>query len=237
MNKIKEIEKYGRLYIDRFLRQQIVDKETIYNNWYEALKFFFTKSFSRGRRNELSERFMKNTIRTLEEYKLTKNSYEQKLLDSRLTSNGVNNRHDRQMVLGVIDLVFNSLDSYENNIVQYTVNQIKEGKIADVFSTLDGIHAIGDKLASLYLRDVILIYQLEKSLKSNDEFKYCQPIDTWVKQVAFKVGIIKSEEAKIEDIKGAIIKSCLNVESPPLLFNAGAWMVGANSFELLIERL
>lgn len=235
MNKIKEIEEYGRLYIDRFLRQQIVDKETIYNNWYEALKFFFTKSFSRGRRNELSERFMKNTIRTLKEYKLTKNNFERKQLDSRLISNGVNNRHDRQMVLGVIDLVFNSLDSYENNIVQYTVNQIKKGRTVYVFNTLDGIHAIGDKIASLYLRDVILIYQLEEFLKSN-EFRYYQPIDTWVKQVALKVGII-SEKAKTEDIKTAIIKSCLDAKVSPLLFNAGAWMIGANSLELLIERL
>lgn len=237
MSKIKEIEKFGRLYINRFLKEQITRKKNIYNDWFEALEFFFGRSFYRGRRDELSTRFMEATVMTLKEYKLTKNNFERKQLSSRLISNGVNNRHDRQMVLGIIDLIFNSLDSYENNIVQYTVNQIKEGKIADVFSTLDGIHAIGDKIASFYLRDVILICRLEKSLKSNDEFKYCQPIDTWVKQVAFKVGIIKSEEATIEDIKGAIIKSCLNVEVSPLLFNAGAWMVGANSFELLIERL
>jgi len=32
-------------------------------------------------------------------------------------------------------------------------------------------------------------------------FKYCQPIDTWVKQVALKVGIIKSENDDVETIK------------------------------------
>src|SRR3989344_9512258 len=138
--------------------------------------------------------------------------------------------NDLRMVLEVLDFTFNSLGPYSNNIVQYTIHQIKERKIADVFNELIGIHAIGNKLASFYLRDVIIIYQLEKLLKP-DEFRYCQPIDTWVKQVALKIGIITQKDEDIEDTKNAIIKTCLDAGVSPLLFNAGMWMVGAQSFE------
>jgi len=156
--KTKAIEKYGQLYVERFLKQQIDNKEKIYSDWYEALKFLFTKVFARGRKDELSERFMNATIKTLNEYKLNKN-YDQKLLDNLLKSNGVNNGKDRKMVLEVIDLIFNSLNSYQNNIVKYTVDEIKKNKIVNVFNTLNNIYCIGDKLASFYLRDIIIIYQ------------------------------------------------------------------------------
>lgn len=233
--KIKAIEKYGQLYVGRFLQRQIDDKEKIYSDWYKALKFLFTKVFYRGRRDELSERFMNATIKTLDKYKLNRN-YNRESLNNLLESNGVNNGKDRKMVLEVIDLIFNSLNSYQNNIVKYTVDKIGKGKIVDIFNTLNKIYCIGDKLASLYLRDIIIIYQLEKHLKPGD-FQYCQPIDTWVKQVALKTGIMKSGGEKIENIKTAIIRHCLNANVNPLLFNAGAWLVGANSFNLLIENL
>ncbi|MCL5006917.1 MAG: hypothetical protein M1153_02130 [Patescibacteria group bacterium] len=234
MNKIKAVEEYGRLYLDRILKQQIADKESICKDWYEALKFFFSKSFYRGRKDELSERFMQAALKTLEESRLDKN-FDRAILDNRLSANGVNNGRDRQMVLETLDFIY-SLESYGNNIVKYTLNLVKEGKIKDVFQTLDKIFAIGDKLAALYLRDVVLIYDLEKLLKP-DEFKYCQPIDTWVKQAALKLGIISLRGEDTETIKSAIIKSCFDDKVSPLLFNAGAWMVGAKSFELLIEKL
>ena len=235
MNKIKAIEKYGHLYVERFLQKQIASKADIYNDPQRATEFFFTKVFYRGRRDELSERFMNATLKTIRERRPSKN-YDKTLFNNQLISNGVNNGHDRRMVLEVLDFTFNSLGPYSNNIVQYTIHQIKERKIADVFNELIGIHAIGNKLASFYLRDVIIIYQLEKLLKP-DEFRYCQPIDTWVKQVALKIGIITQKDEDIEDTKNAIIKTCLDAGVSPLLFNAGMWMVGAQSFELLIESL
>lgn len=235
MNKVKAIEKYGQLYLERFLQKHITNKEKIYNDWYEALKFLFGKVFYRGRKDELSKRFMNAAIKTLDGYKLDKD-YNREMLDNLLKSNGVNNGRDRKMVLEVLDLIFSSLNNCHNNFVEYTINEIKEGKILDVFNTLDKIYAIGDKLASFYLRDIILVYKLETYLKPGD-FKYCQPVDTWVKQVALKINLIKSEDNDIEIVKNKIIEGCLDAETSPLLFNAGAWLVGAKSFELLIESL
>lgn len=58
MSKVKAIEEYGRLYVERFLKQQIADKDEFLRDWHKALRFLFTKVFYRGRKDELSERFM-----------------------------------------------------------------------------------------------------------------------------------------------------------------------------------
>lgn len=235
MSKIKSIEEYGRRYVKRFLKEQVDNRDHFYNDWREALNFLFSKVFYRGRRDELSERFMKATLETLNGLEINKN-YDKQMLDKKLMLNSVNNSRDRRMVFEVLDFIFNLPPSYENNFVKYTVNQIKEGKISDAFSKLNGIYAIGDKLASFYLRDVVLIFELEKYLRP-DDFQYCQPIDTWVKQVAVKLDIITSQETETKSVKSAIINACKKSDTSPLLFNAGAWMVGARSFELLIEKL
>lgn len=234
-SKIKAIENYGTLFVEQFLKQDIFNKEKFCKDWYESLKFLLGRSFYRGRRDELSTRFLEATLKTLNEFKLNKN-YNQTLLNLKLKSNGVNNERDRKMTSEIINLVFNLPSSYEKNIVRYTIDQIKSGNTKEIFNTLDNIYAIGDKIASIYLRDIIMVYHLDKFLKL-EELQYCQPIDTWVKQVALKIGIIKSEKERIENIKTAIIKHCLNAKVNPLLFNAGAWLVGARSFELLIEKL
>jgi|SRR3989344_698434 len=235
MNKIKAIEEYGRLYVAKFLRDRVDNRDHFYNDWREGLNFLFSKVFYRGRRDELSERFMNAALKTLKELGLNKD-YDKQLLDNKLRLSGVNNGRDRRMISEVLDFIFNLPTFCENNFVKYTVNQIKEGKISDIFNKLNGIYAIGDKLASFYLRDVILIFELEKYLKV-DDFQYCQPVDTWVKQVAIKLDIITSQDTETKLVKSAIINACEKAGASPLLFNAGAWMVGARSFELLIEKL
>ncbi|MFA5270531.1 MAG: hypothetical protein WC400_02925 [Patescibacteria group bacterium] len=235
MNEVQSVEQYGQLYVKRFLGEQISNKDTAYNDWREALDFLFSKVFYRGRRDELSERFMWATLKTLKEANLD-STYDKQMLDNHLQSNGVNNHKDRKMVCEVLDFIFNLPISYGYNIVKYTVERIKEGGIEDVFNELNTIYAIGDKLASFYLRDAVLVFGLEDKLEV-DEFKYCQPIDTWVKQVATKLDIITPQEGDVETVKSAIIGACRGESVSPLLFNAGAWMVGAKSFDLLIEQM
>lgn len=235
MKKIKSVERYGRLYMKRFLQDQITGKDSVHNDWREALVFLFSKVFYRGRRDELSERFMQATIKTLKEVNLD-SGYDKQILDSHLQSNGVNNHKDRRMVCEVLDFTFNLPTPYNRNIVKYTIERIKSGKIADIFNELNTIYAIGDKLSSFYIRDTALVFDLENNLRA-DDFKYCQPIDTWVKQVAVKLDIIAPQEKDTETIKSAIIDVCRGASISPLLFNAGAWMIGSQSFDLLIEQL
>ena len=65
-----------------------------------------------------------------------------------------------------------------------------------------------------------------------------QPVDTWVRWVAARLEIIPSADyGNNRFVKGEIISACLDAAVSPLLFNAGAWLVGSHGARLLIERL
>jgi len=65
-NLIKNIERLGERYCRRYLDSW--NTKRLQDNWWEALKFFFSHSFMRGRRDELSNEYYCFTIRTLESY-------------------------------------------------------------------------------------------------------------------------------------------------------------------------
>jgi len=63
---MENIEQLGERYHKKYLDQW--DKKMLQNNWWEALKFFFSHSFMRGRRDKLSNEYYYFTIRVLEDY-------------------------------------------------------------------------------------------------------------------------------------------------------------------------
>lgn len=63
---MKNIEKLGERYCKKYLDSW--DKEKLQNNWWEALKFFFSHSFMRGRRDKLSNEYYNFTLKILEDY-------------------------------------------------------------------------------------------------------------------------------------------------------------------------
>ena len=62
----KNIEKCGDYYYEEHLSSW--DKEKLERNWWEALKFFFSHSFMRGRRDKLSNEYNYFTRSALETY-------------------------------------------------------------------------------------------------------------------------------------------------------------------------
>jgi len=63
MENIEQLgERYRRKYLDLW------NKEMLQNNWWEALKFFFSHSFMRGRRDKLSNEYYYFAIKTLEDH-------------------------------------------------------------------------------------------------------------------------------------------------------------------------
>lgn len=235
MSRYKKIERFGGHYVKEIIGHEVVKKNLMTKDWYEALLFFFGKSFNRGRRDEISAVFAKRSIATLEQFGIREKfpHFRKPSLERRLRENRVNNHVDRRMVVETL-VYLKRLNDY--NIVKYSVAQIKKGKSDEVFENLQKIFGIGDKLTGLFLRDLVFVYQLEKYLKE-DELKYFQPIDTWVRQVSIKLNIIGENEHKIEDIKEKIIERCGKQSISSLLFNAGAWYLGAFSFEIALDNL
>jgi len=63
---MRNIERLGERYVEEYLGRW--NKEELQDNWWEALKFFFSHSFMRGRRDELSNEYYHFTIKALEDY-------------------------------------------------------------------------------------------------------------------------------------------------------------------------
>ncbi|MBI4846480.1 MAG: hypothetical protein HY810_08470 [Candidatus Omnitrophica bacterium] len=232
-DKFLSIERYGKRYVVGILQKQ-ANKNICLTNSYEALKFFFSKSFYRGRRDEISKEFQDRAIKTLDGYYSgVINEIDYQVLESLLYANKVNNRKDREMVIAVIKF---ALKVNNHNVVVHSIDGIRNGKTEDVYNQLVALPEIGPKLAGLFLRDIVLLYDLKNFLTMDAE-KYLQPVDTWVRQVAEKLGIISKGDKDPIAISMKIVNQCHDYSVCPLLFNAGAWYVGARSFELLWEQL
>jgi hypothetical protein len=96
----------------------------------------------------------------------------------------------------------------------------------------NGITQVGPKVAALYLRDLVMLFNLSDSVK--DDSAFClQPIDTWVRKLARKVGIV-DEHADDPSIQRAIVKACAENGIPAFRFNQGAWYLGYNALALLL---
>ena len=63
---MRNIQVFGERYCKKHLDHW--DRKALQNNWWEALKFFFSHSFMRGRRDKLSNEYYYFTINTLEVY-------------------------------------------------------------------------------------------------------------------------------------------------------------------------
>jgi len=236
VHKLKPIEHYGTAYIQQYLADARSRHDTITDDPMAALTFFYGKAFNRGRRDSISTNFKNLTLGVLEQYQ-TLRDIDLGSLDAQLWSAGVNNRHDRRMVYESIGFVRDDLQEYSGNIFNWAVDSILSGRGAEAYMVLTSIHAIGDKLATFYLRDVTLLEGIEDRIGTED-YGYFQPVDTWVERVAGSLEIIDEvDRGRTWTIKNKIIRACLDADVSPFLFNAGSWLVGAHAYTLLLERL
>lgn len=213
---LKQMEHFGDLYRGDFLKFDEPDVLSFNNtgnlskSWWYALLSFFSVSFLQGRRDELSNKFIKRTKEALNSYfsgdeiekknklKLLCNTVspeiflkerndcnQKEALDNfsmLLCEKGVNRERDRKMVLHTLYFV-NNLTEYDNNIVSYSKTMILQGKLEELNRELQKIFSVGPKITSLWIRDLVTIYGLEDSNTSSKQFwEYMFPVDTWVEQ-------------------------------------------------------
>ena len=235
-HKLTAVEQYGTAYVKQYLATAKADHDAIVSDPLAALAFMCSKAFMRGRRDEVSVVFKERSLTVLQQYQVVQD-IDLGRLEAQLVLAKVNNRHDRQMVRELIDFARTDLQAYGCNIFNWAVDVIRTGHAAEAYGMLKGIHAIKDKISSFYLRDVALLEDVEDSITPGD-YPYFQPVDTWVERVAMSLNIIeKADRHRTATVRHKIIRGCTTADVSPLLFNAGAWMVGAHAYELLIERL
>jgi len=250
--KLKVIAKFGKKYQNIYLYNQKKKEDLqnlLKNDWLEALKFFFSRSFMRGRRDEISVDFLNKAIKVLDDFNLKDNLAKfnqdekwKETLQNKLQEEGVNNQYDRGMVLSTIEFIL-KLDNY--NLINYSLQTIGNEKheIEKIYSELDSLTAVGDKIASFFLRDLVCIFDLE--LQSDKQI-FLQPIDIWVSRILEKLNIaqksdidkaISGNKNSLKIVREAIIKVCDDAKISSIEFNQGAWYIGFHSFEIMLENL
>lgn len=227
------------------------DKSKILNNWWLALIFFFDRVFYQGRKDELSNRYELATINCLNAFlgksskqKLTtllllnkkgmlnykqENSEINKILEQRSSGKG----RDREMTIDTLHFVANNLEKSGYNLLEYSIQKIKNREVKQLFDELDNIRQVGDKTGTLFIRDTVAVYDLTKDLKESD-YIYLQPVDTWVRQVTRKLELCSEETTDLQ-LKKLIIDKCLNNGISPIKFNQGLWVLGSRSLDIIFK--
>lgn len=247
---IKQISKFHKNYENEFLgdlRERIRKKEAYLKSPKNVLFFILSYSFYQGRRDEISSRFEERAKATLESFLgdnnvllynspriLDKESLRtryKELYDS-LKQNEVNKEGDRLMVISIVNFIqFNN----EKNILHFLIEQIKSKKTAEAYRNLDRIWSIGPKIASLILRDVVYIYELENYLDKEDYY-FLQPIDTWVHNLSKSIDLVDRDKIYRGEAKD-ITDKCFGLGVNPIHYNQGAWYIGSNSLQVLLKYL
>ena len=250
---VKKIAKLHKNYELEFLKDRIGLKHVYLTNPKDALFFILSFSFYQGRRDELSQQFEEKTKNTLEQFFKNNNTFlsnsrlritdkndlkkEYTQLHKKLKENEVNKENDRLMVISLINLI---QSKSEKNILKFIIAKIKSNKISEAYKILDSVWSIGPKIASLILRDIIYIYELEEYLNKpkNEPNDYCflQPIDTWVHKVSHEIGVIGNKKIYKDEAKD-ITDKCFEFDVNPIHYNQGAWYIGANSWQVLLRNI
>jgi len=224
-------------------------RSELQTDWHNALQFFLSKVFyGRLGDNRMLE-YLWHAYKILDRnrLRLLNPNFSLDYLDLQMEREGVKNRHDRRMVIDSVEMARN-LDVWDNNIALYTLDRVRNGKITEVYKALvhkgdRGLHGIGPKRASVFIRDVVMIWKLEKHLNTDEDFITCVPIDTHVRRTCERAGIrvdsvitpSNDEESDLL-LNKAIIDACKSLGVSPLLFDAGAWMLGMARDRVKINR-
>jgi len=144
-------------------------------------------------------------------------------------------RRDIEMVLDALRFV---RSRPQHNIVAYSLNRIRQGHIRNLYSELQTIRQVGPKVGALFLRDLVLCFELRLSELplSEDDYVAVQPVDTWVRQVVHRLEICTEHESD-ELIVSRLIEISHETSVNPCKLNAGVWYLGANSLVLLLDHI
>lgn len=136
------------------------------------------------------------------------------------------------MVISLVNFIqFNN----GKNILHSLIDQVKSKKVAEAYRNLDGIWSIGPKIASLILRDVVYIYELENYLNKEDYY-FLQPIDTWVHNLSKSIGLVDRDKIYRGEAKD-ITDKCFELGVNPIHYNQGVWYIGSNSLQILLKNI
>lgn len=206
------------------------------------LRFLLKRAFAGGRSQCLAEEYREaaeTTLRTHEEairarWQGQNRAITDDELRTALEEDGVGNRYDREMVVQLIEFL-GTIPEQDHDVIEYTKASIQDGAVDEVFDQLIDIHNIGPKKAAVYLRDVVVAYGLEADV-DHGQCRYVFPVDTWVHRVGRELEFVETDSVNWRKNSASIIEHCRG-EVSPIAFNQGAWYLGANAFDVILDNL
>jgi hypothetical protein len=224
---------YGERYRKTYLR--IHTPQRLLDDWWAAFKFFLGLACNVGRCDEHSALVNEAALKVLSPlfsgldgptmyiaHKTGRWVDIENQLRKRIGS-GVGKGGDVLMIKSVLDFVGELPDL---NLVRHSVGELRAGRTAAHYSQLKLLYQVGDKIASLYLRDVVSLFRLDANIPDN-AVELLMPIDTHVRHVAVDSGIANR---KMTDpaVRKAIVDACRTVGVSPLLVDQGSWFIRKN---------
>ena len=233
---LKSGEIYRKKFLDKnFLRERLsINVSELKKNKLEALKFFFSRVLFQGRRDELSEKVYGYVKEVLEDCLQRFGKIDEKICEDKLKeikeNKGKIRGRDIELVTGTLKKLKEFKEFKDENIVTYSIKKIQKGNIKELYNELNKIRGIGQKTSSLFLRDLVLLFELK--INKKEDAMYLQPIDTWVRKGLEILFGIKDKNDK--ELKRKIVNICKSVEDS-VKFNAGLWIIGTHPYVILNE--
>jgi len=229
-------EKYHQEYLPKR------SKDKLLNDWYYAFQFFLDHTLLQGRSDRVSKKVVEAVLevsehnRNIIEEGFKSGSWEDltvKLFE-RIGKGKVGKRADVNHVIDSLKFLREKIS--DRNVVKYTVDEVKAGRVMQVYEELDRIRQVGDKVACFYLRDVVSLFELEACVPKEHR-RLLLPIDTWVRKFAKEYLVEGAKDPKDDEIKQKILKVCDDYGVSPAKLDQGIWYAGFNSYNVLIEIL
>lgn len=228
--RFKRIADFARKYRE----EELPEEESDANGGPFNLRFFLKRAFAGARSEELSKEYREaaeEVLRRLEDRGKTSFESDKEFLDE-LENAGVGNQYDRRMVVEILEFIEGISD---NDVIEYVEEKANNEELETAFEELTDIFNVGPKKATLFLRDAVTLLELDECVAS-DDYKYLFPVDTWVHRVADELGIVETDGPDWTKDSEAIVDECPDGTSP-IEFNQGAWYLGANAFDVLMDYL
>ena len=236
---IQKVLQFGERFSNEYLPRTW--KARLEKDWYGGVALLISRGFYQGRRDEVSEMVERAAGPVLDrnfdgkQFSIL-NGFDFDALKTELMAvigkGKVGKERDAEMVVDMFRFV-SRLPA--ENLAQYSVSAIERGDIRKLYKDLMEITSVGPKIASLYLRDLVDLYDVEGKIAPED-LVLLQPVDVWVRKVARKTGIV-SDGASDSEIQKSILEVCKKAGVSALRFNQGVWYLGKNAFDIVVANL
>ncbi|MGA2060642.1 MAG: hypothetical protein ABSG67_09200 [Thermoguttaceae bacterium] len=125
-----------------------------------------------------------------------------------------------------VSQLISSLGDFGFNIVYWASSLVQSGDVKTPWNCLVTIRGIKNKIASLYLRDIVNAFEIDEDIIGNKE--RLQPIDVWTERGATALaGFLSMSPKSYWDFAEVIVKASERAKVRSTLTNTGLWILGA----------